>query len=49
MDDQLAGVPWLSRISATRELRSTVERFAIKRALKEVTPDVVQEALATPG
>jgi 3,8-divinyl chlorophyllide a/chlorophyllide a reductase subunit Z len=46
MDDQLAGVPWLSRISATRELRSTVERYAVKRALKEVTPDVVQQALA---
>lgn len=47
MDSQLENIPWLSRISATRELRTTVEKYALKRALKEVTPEVVEEALTT--
>jgi hypothetical protein len=46
METHLEGVPWLSRISATRELRSTIERFAVKREIQEVTADVVVEALS---
>jgi 3,8-divinyl chlorophyllide a/chlorophyllide a reductase subunit Z len=45
MDSHLEGVPWLSRISATRELRSTVERYALRNAVSEVTADVVKDAL----
>ncbi len=45
MDEHLAGVPWLSRISATRELRSTIERYAVRQGVKEVTGAVVRDAL----
>jgi chlorophyllide a reductase subunit Z len=45
METHLDGVPWLSRISATRELRSTIERYALKRQVREVTPELVEQAL----
>jgi chlorophyllide a reductase subunit Z len=46
LDSQLEGIPWLSRISATRELRSTVERYALRTQVSEVTREVVEAALA---
>ena len=46
LDCQLEGIPWLSRISATRELRSTVERYALRTQVSEVTREVVEAALA---
>jgi len=46
LDEQLEGIPWLSRISATRELRSSVERYALRTQINEVTRDVVEAALA---
>ncbi len=46
METHLENVPWLSRISATRELRSTVERYAIRTSASEVTRELVEQALA---
>jgi chlorophyllide a reductase subunit Z len=46
METHLESIPWLSRISATRELRTSVEQFAVKNNLSEVTVDVVEKALA---
>ncbi len=46
METHLEGIPWLSRISATRELRTGVEQYAVKNNLKEVTVEVVEKALA---
>lgn len=46
MECHLEGIPWLSRISATRELRAQVELYAVRHNLREVTPDVVETALA---
>ncbi len=45
MENHLEGIPWLSRISATRELRTQVELYALKNNLKDVTPEVVEKAL----
>jgi chlorophyllide a reductase subunit Z len=45
MESHLEGIPWLSRISATRELRASVEMFALHNKLVEITPDVVEQAL----
>jgi 3,8-divinyl chlorophyllide a/chlorophyllide a reductase subunit Z len=47
MEAHLEGIPWLSRISATRELRAQVESYAIRQRVAEVTPDVVERALAS--
>lgn len=46
MEAHLEGIPWLSRISATRELRTQVELYAVRNNMAEVTPDVVEKALA---
>ena len=46
METHLENIPWLSRISATRELRTGVEQYAVKNNLAEVTVDVVEKALA---
>lgn len=46
LDQQLEGIPWISRISASRELRAQVEIYAVKHNLREVTPEVVERALA---
>jgi chlorophyllide a reductase subunit Z len=46
METHLEGIPWLSRISATRELRTSVEQYAVKNNLSEVTVEVVEKALA---
>ena len=46
METHLENIPWLSRISATRELRTGVEQYAVKNNLNEVTIDVVEKALA---
>ncbi|MCS6846478.1 MAG: chlorophyllide a reductase subunit Z [Anaerolineae bacterium] len=46
LDRQLEGIPWISRISASRELRAQVEVYAVKHNLREVTPEVVERALA---
>jgi len=45
MESHLEGIPWLSRISATRELRTQVEVYAVRNGLKDVTPEVVEKAL----
>jgi hypothetical protein len=45
MDAHLEGIPWLSRISASRELRTQVETYALKHGIVDVTPDVVERAL----
>lgn len=46
LDRQLEGIPWISRISASRELRAQVEVYAVKHNLREVTPEIVERALA---
>ncbi|MDW8350665.1 MAG: chlorophyllide a reductase subunit Z [Anaerolineae bacterium] len=46
LDQQLESIPWISRISASRELRAQVEIYAVKHNLREVTPEVVERALA---
>jgi chlorophyllide a reductase subunit Z len=46
MDAHLEGIPWLSRISASRELRTQVETYALKHNHIDVTPEVVEKALA---
>ncbi len=45
LERQLEGIPWISRISASRELRAQVEVYAVKHNLREVTPEVVTQAL----
>ncbi|MCX7938196.1 MAG: chlorophyllide a reductase subunit Z [Thermoflexales bacterium] len=45
LDQHLENVPWISRISASRELRAQVERYAVQHGVKEVTPEVVERAL----
>ncbi|MCS6773239.1 MAG: chlorophyllide a reductase subunit Z [Anaerolineae bacterium] len=47
LEQHLETIPWISRISASRELRAQVERYAVRHALKEVTPEVVARALST--
>ena len=46
LEQQLEGIPWISRISASRELRAQVETYAVKHQVREVTPEIVEEALA---
>ena len=44
-EQQLEDIPWISRISASRELRAQVEVYAVKHQVREVTPEVVERAL----
>ena len=46
LEQQLEGIPWISRISASRELRAQVETYAAKHQVREVTPEIVEQALA---
>jgi chlorophyllide a reductase subunit Z len=46
LEQQLEGIPWISRISASRELRAQVETYAVKHQVREVTPEIVEQALA---
>jgi chlorophyllide a reductase subunit Z len=46
LEQQLEGIPWISRISASRELRAQVETYAVRHQVREVTPEVVERALA---
>jgi 3,8-divinyl chlorophyllide a/chlorophyllide a reductase subunit Z len=46
LEQQLEGIPWISRISASRELRAQVETYAVRHQVHEVTPEIVEEALA---
>jgi len=46
LEQQLEGIPWISRISASRELRAQVEAYAVKHQAREVTPEIVEQALA---
>ncbi len=46
LEQHLEGVPWISRISAMRELRAQVEVYAVRHGIAVVTPDVVEQALA---
>jgi len=48
LEQQLEGIPWISRISASRELRTKVEIHAIRQQVREVTPEIVEQALAQP-
>lgn len=45
LESHLEGIPWLSRISATRELRTQVELYAVRHEIMDVTPEVVERAL----
>ncbi len=46
LEQQLEGIPWISRISASRELRAQVETYAVRHQVREVTPEIVEQALA---
>jgi chlorophyllide a reductase subunit Z len=46
LDEALDKLPYLARISASRELQMHVEAAAQSRGLKEVTPDVAEEVLS---
>lgn len=46
LDDTLEKMPFLARISASRELQMKVEGAARSRGLKEVSPELAQEILA---
>ncbi|MGQ9815521.1 MAG: nitrogenase component 1, partial [Candidatus Roseilinea sp.] len=45
LDAHLENIPWLSRISASRDLRAQVEAYALRNQIAEVTPEVVERAL----
>ena len=45
LEQQLEDIPWISRISASRELRAQVEVYAVRHQVREVTPEVVERAL----
>ncbi|MGQ9903986.1 MAG: chlorophyllide a reductase subunit Z [Anaerolineae bacterium] len=45
LDAHLESIPWLSRISASRDLRAQVEAYALRNQIAEVTPEVVERAL----
>jgi chlorophyllide a reductase subunit Z len=47
LDAALAQLPFIPRISASRELQLKAETLATSRGVTEVTADLVQEALAT--
>lgn len=45
LQSAVESVPYVARISASRELRTRVEQLAKSRDLKEITPELVEEAL----
>lgn len=45
LDAALEQLPFLPRISASRQLQMQIEALAHQRALDQITPDVVEEAL----
>ena len=47
LDRALAAMPFLPRISASREVQMQAESLARTRKLSEVTPDLVDEILAS--
>ncbi|MEZ4581728.1 MAG: hypothetical protein R3A10_08840 [Caldilineaceae bacterium] len=47
LDRALASMPFLPRISASREVQMQAESLARTRKLSEVTPDLVDEILAS--
>jgi len=49
LDDALEKMPFLARISASRELQMKVEGAAQQRGLKEVTAELAAEILAAPS
>ncbi len=49
LDAHLESIPWLSRISASRDLRAQVEGYALRNQIAEVTPEVVERALQRPA
>jgi chlorophyllide a reductase subunit Z len=49
LDEALEKLPYIPRISASRQMQMQVEALARERALKEITPDLVREALANAG
>ena len=46
LDAALEKLPYIPRISASRELQMTVENLAHQRGEREVTPLLVEDALA---
>lgn len=49
LDEALEQMPFLARISASRELQMRVEDQARLRGIKEVTPELAREVLAAKG
>ncbi|NWG19516.1 MAG: chlorophyllide a reductase subunit Z [Chloroflexi bacterium] len=45
LDDALEQMPYIPRISASRQLQMQVEALARERGLKEISPELVREAL----
>lgn len=48
LDEALENVPYLSRISASRELQFKVESYAHQQGVEEVTPAIAAAALGLP-
>ncbi|HRC77104.1 MAG TPA: PCP reductase family protein, partial [Kouleothrix sp.] len=46
LDAALEQLPFIPRISASRQLQMQVEAAARQRGLAEITPDLVESALA---
>ena len=46
LEARVEGIPWLSRISAMRDARTQVEAYALRQHINQVTPEVVQRAIA---
>jgi chlorophyllide a reductase subunit Z len=46
LDSELAKLPYLPRISASRQLQMAIEGIARQRGVKEVTPELVKAGLA---
>lgn len=46
LDVALEKLPYIPRISASRQLQMTIEMLANQRGVTEVTPELVEEALA---
>jgi hypothetical protein len=49
LDTALEKLPFLSQISASRELQMKVETHARQRGLKEITGEVAAEVLSSAG
>ncbi|MEZ4638174.1 MAG: chlorophyllide a reductase subunit Z [Caldilineaceae bacterium] len=49
LDKALEKLPFLSQISASRELQMKVETHARQRGLKEITPEIAAEVLSSAG